>query len=121
MLISNDMSLFNYYYKHGLINGDLCITELRHDEYIREKIKGINHNIILKNDEKYKNKHSIKEIIHDDGYNFTIINRPPNREFVWISNCKLIKRDGKLYLNTVKYSDIPITLIKEDPFFSIKK
>lgn len=40
-----------------VLNGDACTVEMRHEEYVREKLRYASHKQITKNDRRYLEKH----------------------------------------------------------------
>lgn len=105
----------NYYFKNGLLYGDLCTQELRMDEFIKERNTGINWEEIHKRDTIYIENRKIYTDT-DNGVKWYI--RLPHRQFA-ISLCgvSIINKNGVQTIDYPKYKDKQIILIKPDSYF----
>lgn len=55
--LEDDLNLYNWYVLDGLLCGDLCLVNMRQNEYSLEKNTYKNINYIRKQDKKYKKSH----------------------------------------------------------------
>ncbi len=46
--------MFNWYFAHGQLHGDVCLTQMRHEEYVQEKRCGVPAKMIAKRDRHFK-------------------------------------------------------------------
>ena len=58
------MELYNWYIQGGLLCGDLCLVNMRQNEYRLEKQTYKTREYILKNDKKYKKSHPLEFRFH---------------------------------------------------------
>jgi len=58
------LELYNWYIQGGLLCGDLCLVNMRQNEYRLEKETYKTREYILKNDKKYKKSHPLEFRFH---------------------------------------------------------
>lgn len=107
----------NYYVKDGKLYGDLCTTELRMDEYVTERQKGLSWKEIDKRDTAYILKHR-KFYRNNPDNGLSEYFKIPDREYnIWIDGIPCYYKDDTLFLRHPKYKNKEVILIKEDIFF----